>query len=100
MSIKTKVTKFINDLNEKGIPVPLARLGGYPTLTGTMAIMSFTLALLGQIGKITQFIGEVDLTQSNYLFLICLGAYLGNKKLVGMGGASIEGLGKEEKPKK
>lgn len=81
MSLLDSLKSFVRDLNSKGIPIPLVRLKGQATLTGTMAIMSFTTALLGQLGKITQLLGEVDLTQANYLFLICLGAYLGNKKL-------------------
>ena len=62
-----------------GIPVPLIRLNGAPTLTGTMVIISFNTALLGQIGKISNLLGAVDLTQANYLFGICLAAYLGRK---------------------
>lgn len=97
MTAKNKLAKFIEDLNKKGIPVPLVRLNGKPTLTGTMTVLSFTTALLGQLGKISNVLGEVDLTQANYLFLICLGAYLGNKKIVGKDGVSIEEPLKEGK---
>lgn len=72
-----------SDLNEKGFPLPLFRINGKATLTGTMTVISFNTALLGQIGKVTKLLGEVDLTQANYLFLICLGAYLGNKTIKG-----------------
>ncbi len=78
-SISIKFKNFVNKLNEKGIPVPLICLNGNPTFTGTLSIISFTSALLGQIGKVTNLIGDVDLTQANYLFLICLGAYLGRR---------------------
>lgn len=74
-----QITTFINKLNASGIPLPLIRLNGKPTFTGTMAFISFNTALLGQIGKVTKLLGEVDLTQANYLFLICLGAYLGRR---------------------
>lgn len=77
--------KLIAQMNEAGIPLPVFRINGKPTLTGTMTVISFNTALLGQIGKVTKLLGEVDLTQANYLFLICLGAYLGNKKIVGDG---------------
>ena len=66
-------------MNGYGIPLPLLRINGAPTLTGTMVFISFNTALLGQIGKISHILGEVDLTQANYLFGICLAAYLGRK---------------------
>lgn len=91
-----KLKDFVRKMNEAGIPLPLVRLNGKPTLTGTMTIMSFTTALVGQLGKITKLLGEIDLTQANYLFLICLGAYLGNKKIVGDGkSVTVEEPGKE-----
>ena len=74
-----KITAFIEKLNASGIPLPLIKLNGKPTFTGTMAFISFNTALLGQVGKISKILGEVDLTQANYLFLICLGAYLGRR---------------------
>lgn len=82
-------------MNELGIPIPILRINGVPTFTGTMTFISFNTALLGQIGKVTKLIGEVDLTQANYLFLICLGAYLGNK-VVGRDNISSEPIKKEE----
>lgn len=88
--------KFANDLNAKGIPLPVFRINDRPTLTGTMTVIAFNTALLGQIGKVTKLLGEVDLTQANYLFLICLGAYLGNKKLTGDGKTvTVDEVGKE-----
>lgn len=74
-----KVRNFINAMNERGIPLPMLRINGKATFTGTMTFIAFNTALLGQIGKVTKVIGEVDLTQANYLFLICLGAYLGRR---------------------
>lgn len=93
-----KLKLFLEGLNKKGIPLPLFRIGGVPTLTGTMTVLSFMTALVGQLGRISNFLGNVDLTQANYLFLICLGAYLGNKKLVGDGkSVTLEEINKEEK---
>lgn len=85
----TAIKNFIDKLNSKGIPLPLLRLNDKPSFTGTMTFISFNTALLGQIGKVTKLIGDVDLTQANYLFLICLGAYLGNKKLTSDGKSVI-----------
>ena len=74
-----KIQAFIKGLNDYGIPIPLVRIGGVPTLTGTMTILSFLTALIGQIGKVTNILGPIDLSQANYLFLISLGAYLGRR---------------------
>jgi len=76
-----KLAKFINSLNEKGIPLPLIRLKGQPTFTGTLAFISFNVFTLGSIGKVTKLLGEVDLTQTGYMFGLCLAGYLGNKRL-------------------
>lgn len=70
---------FVSTLNEKGIPIPMIRVDGKASLTATMAFLSFNNALLGQLGKIAGLAGGVDLTNSNYLFGICLAAYLGRK---------------------
>lgn len=74
-----KFKEFVKTLNEYGVPLPMLRIDGKPTFTGTMVFISFNTALLGQIGKVTNLLGPVDLTQANYLFLIALGAYLGRK---------------------
>jgi hypothetical protein len=71
--------ELIQKMNEVGVPLPVFRINGKPTLTGTMTVIAFNTALLGQIGKVTKLLGEVDLTSANYLFMICLGAYLGRR---------------------
>ena len=75
----TKTKEFVNKMNEYGVPVPMIRVEGKPSITATFAFISFNTALLGQVGKIAGFLGGVDLTQANYLFLMCLGAYLGRR---------------------
>jgi uncharacterized membrane protein YfcA len=93
--------KSIQKLNEYGVPLPLIRINGYPTFTGTMVFISFNTALLGQIGKVTNLLGAVDLTQANYLFGICLAAYLG-RKLQSNGSTKsldMEAKGGKEEPK-
>lgn len=79
MDLLSKAKEVIAKMNEQGIPLPLIRLDGKPTFTGTMTFLSFNTALLGQLNKLANIVGDVDLTQANYLFLICLGAYLGRK---------------------
>ena len=90
MSILDTIKGFINKLNSAGIPVPLARLNGVPTLTGTMVILSFITALVGQLGKLSKLLGDIDLTQANYLLLICLSAYLGRRIQGGKDNASLD----------
>lgn len=74
-----KIKNLIKKMNEAGIPLPLVRINGVPTMTGTMAIISFNTCLIGQIGKISRILDGIDLTQANYLFGICLTAYLGRR---------------------
>ncbi len=91
-----KLKQLIQKMNEAGIPLPLFRINGAATLTGTMVVMSFTSALLGQIGKVTKLIGDVDLTQANYLVIITLGAYLGRRISGNKDNAALENKIKEE----
>ena len=91
-----KLKELIQKMNAQGIPLPLFRINGVATLTGTMVVMSFTSALLGQIGKVTKLIGDVDLTQANYLVIITLGAYLGRRISGGKDNAALENKIKEE----
>lgn len=66
-------------MNEKGIPLPMIRVNGNPSITATFAFISFNTALFGQVGKVTSLIGNVDLDAANYLFFGCLFAYLGRR---------------------
>jgi hypothetical protein len=76
-----KLKEFIQKLNKKGIPLPMVRdpKTGESSVTLTLVFISFNTALVGQVGKIAGILGGIDLTQANYLFLMCLGAYLGRK---------------------
>jgi len=72
---------WVGSLNALGVPLPMVRdpKTGSGSVTLTMTVMSFTACLMGQIGKISNLLGNVDLSQANYLFLMCLGAYLGRR---------------------
>lgn len=93
-NLVAKLKQLIQQMNAQGIPLPLLRINGTATLTGTMVVMSFTSALLGQIGKVTNLIGNVDLSNANYLVIITLGAYLGRRI---QGDGKTSSLDKEEK---
>jgi uncharacterized membrane protein YfcA len=90
-----KLKLLIQKMNEQGVPLPLLRINGAPTVTGTMAVISFTTALLGQIGKVTNLIGDVDLNNANYLVIITLGAYLGRRISGNKDNASLDAKNKE-----
>lgn len=84
-----KIKEFIVKLNHYGVPIPLIRLNDKPTFTGTMTLLAFLTALVGQLGKVSHLLGDIDLTQANYLFMISLGAYLGRKMQKDEKGISI-----------
>lgn len=90
-----KIKELIQKMNAQGIPLPLFRINGVATLTGTMVVLSFTSALLGQIGKITNLIGDVDLANANYLVIISLGAYLGRRMSGSKDNAALDGKDKD-----
>lgn len=77
----SKLKNFVNRLNQQGVPLPMLRdpKTGLASMTATLVFLSFNTALLGQLGKVTNLFGGVDLTQANYLFLLSLGAYLGRR---------------------
>lgn len=89
--IVSKVKELISKMNEQGIPIPIMRINGVPTLTGTMVVLSFTTALLGQVGKLSKLWGDIDLSQANYLLMITLGAYLGRRMQGDGKGGSLDG---------
>lgn len=74
-----KIKELIKKMNESGVPLPMIRVDGKPSITATFAFISFNTALLGQIGKLSKFLGPVDLDSANYLFFGCLMAYLGRR---------------------
>lgn len=74
-----ELKKVFEEMNKKGIPLPMIRVDGKPSITATFAFISFNTALLGQLGKVTNILGGVDLDAANYLFFGCLFAYLGRR---------------------
>lgn len=89
-----KIKELFKKMNQYGIPLPMIRVDGKPSITATFAFISFNTALLGQIGKVTKILGTVDLDAANYLFFGCLFAYLGRRMTADKGRIEFE---KEEK---
>lgn len=85
-----KLKEFFKKMNEYGIPLPMVRVNGKPSITATFAFISFSTALFGQIGKVTKILGDVDLAAANYLFFGCLFAYLGRRMTAGNGKIEVE----------
>lgn len=79
--IYDKMKSVVEKFNKFGIPLPMIRdpKTGEGSVTLTLVFISFNTALVGQVGKIAGVLGGIDLAQANYLFLMCLGAYLGRK---------------------
>lgn len=98
-TIVSKLKAFVISLNSKGVPIPMLRdpQTGRSSMTATLVFLSFNTALLGQIGKVTKYLGDVDLTQANYLFLLALGGYLGRKMQAGTGDKAVDLAGNEPK---
>jgi uncharacterized membrane protein YfcA len=90
-----KIKSVIAKMNEYGIPLPMLRIDGKPSITATFAFISFNTALFGQIGKVAKVLGDVDLNAANYLFFGCLFAYLGRRMTAEKG--KIEVSDKSEK---
>jgi len=71
----------LNNLNKKGIPIPLLRdpKTGQGSITFTMLVTSFTVCVGTLAGKVTHMIGEVDYSNCLWLFGICSSLYFGRK---------------------
>ncbi len=68
-------------LNENGFPLPMFTdpRTGKASVTLTMMMLSFNTALLGQLGKFTKLLGDVDMTSAMSLFVATSALYLGRK---------------------
>lgn len=83
MKLLDKVYEKLKDIvdsgNKDGIPIPLVRdpKKGRGSVSLTLVFISFNLALFGTIGKITNMVGEVDLTNALWLFGVCASLYWG-----------------------
>lgn len=102
MSIENLYKKMkvaVDGFNKMGVPIPTIRdpKTGKGSVTLTLVFISFNTALIGQAGKIAGILGGIDLTQANYLFLMCLGAYLGRKMQGDSKKVDIEGDKKDGK---
>lgn len=85
-----KIKALIAKMNEYGIPLPMIRVDGKPSITATFAFISFNTALFGQLGKVAKILGDIDLNAANYLFFGCLFAYLGRRMTADKGRIEVD----------
>lgn len=76
-----KWKQFVNDMNAKGIPVPMIRDGktGQGSVSLTLVFISFNAWLLSIIGKAAGALGGMDPQQTLNMFMVCAGLYFGRK---------------------
>jgi hypothetical protein len=86
-----KLKELSASANSKGIPLPMIRdpKTGLGSVSLTLVFLSFNVVLIGLIGKISKFLGEIDLTQALWLFGICTSLYFG-RRVSGDGKGKIE----------
>ena len=91
-----KIKDFIKKMNEQGVPLPMVRADGKPSITATFAFIAFNTALFGQLGKVAKILGDVDLNAANYLFFGCLFAYLGRRMSTDKGKIEVDAKEKDK----
>lgn len=91
MNIIKVLKSFSHSLNQKGVPVPTIRdpKTGAGSVSLTMLVVSFGVAVIGLIGKISKFLGDVDMTQALWLLGISSSLYFG-RRLGGDGKGKVE----------
>lgn len=93
----------VNSMNEKGIPVPIARANGKASVTATMVMISFAMCVIPTVVMVatvlTKLAGVFTLNAENQvqlmnafsssiqLYIASLGAYLGRGMQRGKDGA-------------
>jgi hypothetical protein len=106
--------QFVNNMNEKGIPVPMARVNGKPSVTGSLVIISAALVALPILimvaTVVTRIGGWFTLNEANQaqlmnafsaaiqMHIAALGGYLGRGMQRDSTGKVAVDAGKPEKP--
>lgn len=76
-----KIKEFVKKLNENGVPLPMLRdpVNGKSSVSLTMMFIAFNINIAGLIGKLSGFLGEVDLGGANTLFITTAGLYFARR---------------------
>ena len=86
---------FITKLNEKGVPVPLCRVDGKPSVSFTLVVVSTLFVMLSLLNSAAAIFRGVDTQSALYWAGMCYGLYFG-RKLSG-DGKSLTIEGKDQK---
>lgn len=75
-----KISQILSDLGKKGIVVPLLRDPdkGSSSISLTMMAVSFTICVVGLIGRSAHFF-EIDKSEAYNLLILTSGLYFGRK---------------------
>lgn len=92
-TLKEKWLEIVRAANERGIPLPLLRIDGRPTFSGTLAFLSFNIWVFSVIGKIAGTLGGMSPSDCLNMFLACAGLYWGRKFQKDGSKVEIEGKG-------
>lgn len=77
--IKDKWKSFINNMNERGVPLPMVRADQKASLTATFAFLSFNIWTVSIIGKASGALGGMDTGACLQMFITCACLHLGRK---------------------
>lgn len=84
-------------MNAKGVPIPLVRVDGKASLSGTLVVASFTIWAISIMGKAAGALGGMDSAACFQMFIACGGLYWGRKfQRDEKGAVSLEGDAKKE----
>ena len=94
-----KIKKIIEDLNKKGIPVPVFRdnVSGKPSITYTLFYITGFICILSLIGKFVSKVTTVDFDSAKELVIVFGSLYLGRKVIGGNTTSEKTEEGKNEK---
>lgn len=77
--IKEKWLEIVRAANERGIPLPMLKIDGKPTFSGTLTFLAFNIWILSVVGKAAGALGGMNPDQCLNMFLACAGLYWGRK---------------------
>lgn len=97
MDLKEKWKKFIVDMNEKGVPLPMVRENGKSSMSATLVFLSFNVWLISIVGKAAGALGGVDSGAALQMFMVCAGLYFGRKLGNKDGKTTVGEMKKDEK---
>lgn len=92
-----QLKELLEKLNSKGFPIPTLRdpLTQSPSISLTLTFISFNIVVIGLIGKISGYLGGIDLDQSIVLFGVCASLYWSRR--VGVKGKTTDVTVEEKK---